>query len=310
MNLKIEKIEKYNIIIGFLLCILLLPGMVRADNDTVTINVGVATSAMIEVTPYIATFTSVIPGSEPDIPASLRFTITNVGSTNFTNMYVSVDVPTDSQEANNPLGTGVPANYYAGGFVVLMNDTMLTVSDQWKFVGRQEWNLTDKPSDYTVGDDVVAWGYFGNTSRQYFWDLKSNDTDGTCNQTGTQIRIKNWAVNGSAAAYNLETPSGDRTVHDMDTKVGENWGIFNAQANGPLANYCIAARTDCKRIFIYQWRQGDTLFDQCTDYWYIYNDATNKFKPNDQFYFNMTVWVPKGIPAGSTSSSILTVAAI
>ena len=304
MNLKIGKIEKYNIIIGFLLSILLLPGMVRADNDTVTINVGVATSAMIEVTPDTATFSSVIPGKEEYIPASLRFTITNVGSTNFTNMYVSMDTPTT--ETSNPLDTGNPAKYYAGGFVVLMNDTMLTVSDKWRFVGRQEWNLTDKPSDYTVGTDVLAWGYFGNTSRQYFWDLR-NGSDGTCNATGTQLRIKNWAVNGSAAAYNLGS---EATSHDMDTKVGENWGVFNTQAGGPLANYCIAARTDCKRIFIYQWRQGDTLFDQCSSYWYIYNDATNKFKPNDQFYFNMTVWVPKGIPAGSTSSSILTVAAI
>ena len=304
MKQKIGNIEKLKIVIVLLLTFISISSIALANPDTVTINVNVSEAAQIEVTPDTATFNQVTPGVDT-FPGSLRFTITNVGSTNFTQMYVSVNVPTT--ETSNPLGTSNPANYRAGGFVVLMNDTMLGSSDDWNFVGRQEWNLTDKPSDYTKDTDVVSWGYFGNNSKQYFWDLR-NGTEGYCNQTDARVRVKNWAVNGSAAAYDL---SSDATTYTLSGDSQQDWGVFtpDATAGNPLKDYCIAARTDCERFLVYQWRTGNSQLDTCTGYWYLYNDAVDKFKTNDQFYFNITVWVPKGIPAGDTSSSILTVTA-
>jgi len=294
---------KFLLIVIASLCALLLPSLVMAaTNDTVTINVNVSEAAQIEVSPDTATFNLVTPG-DVGFPNSQAFTITNVGSTNFSQMYVSMNVP--STETSNPVGTGNPSNYYAGGFVVLKNETDLTGGNNWRFVGRQEWNLTDLPSQYTPDTWTKAWGYFGNNSKQYFWDL-ANGTDGTCNSTGTPgtvLRIKNWAVNGTAAAYDLST---EATTHTINSNQ-EDWGIFDAETTGPLANYCVATWVNCTRIFIYQWDQTSP-FDQCGSEWYIYKDAA-KFKPNDQFDFNITVWVPKGIPAGDTSSSTLTVTA-
>jgi len=289
-----------------LLGVLSLPSIVLASaSDTVTINVNVSVYALIEVSPKTATFNQVTPGYEPDIPDSLAFTITNVGSVNFTQMYVAVNVP--GSEQTNPLGTGDVSKYFAGGFVVLKNETDLTTG-KWKFVGRQEWNLTDgKPEDYKGHESTwaQAWGYFGNVSRQYFWELV-NGTNGLCNGTSAVLNMKNYAVNGTADAY--VPNSGDYTPYTVDNTDNPDWGIINAENNGPLANYCIALRTDCTRIFIYQWKQGDSQLDSCTGYWYLY-DGPNEFAPNNQFDFNITVWVPKGIPAGDTSPSTLTITA-
>jgi len=304
---------KILLIIG-LLSALLLPSLVSAANDNVTISVNVSESAMIEVSPDIATFNQVLPGviafpGSDSSTSSKSFTITNVGSVNFTQMYVEVDIT--AGETSNPLGTGDPSQYYAGGFVVLKNESDV---DNWRFVGRQEWNLTEKPEPYIGHENAsaMAWGYFGNNSKQYFWEL-SNGTVGSgdgeyCNGTGTILRIKEWAVNGTAAAYDLYTTAADTITYEIDTNKAD-WGIFNAETSGPLANYCVATDKDCDRLYIYQWKQTNSQFDACTSTWYIFNEGEDKFNPDDQFDFNITVWVPKGIPAGDMSSSILTVTA-
>lgn len=288
-------------IIG-LLSALLLPTLALAASDDVTVNVNISISAVIEVNPSTATFNLVTPGTDT-FPGSLAFTITNKGSTNFTQMYATVNVP--STETTNPLGTGNPANYYAGGFVVLKNQTDLeSGTNDWKFVGRQEWNLTDKPSDYSKATWAKSWGYFGNESRQYFWDL-SNGTNGECNDTGAILRIKNTAVDGTAASYDLGSGATSITVDSAQL----NWGIANGEASGPLAGYCVAVNTACTKIYIYQWHQTDSQLDACTSSWYLYSDSVNKLKSDEQFQFNITVWVPKGIPAGDTSASTLTITA-
>jgi hypothetical protein len=300
---KISKVEKYDkkvVIVSLLLFLLLLPALALAATDDVEISVNVSISAVIEVTPATANFNLVTPGVD-SFPGSLEFTITNKGSVNFTQMYVSLDVP--AEETANPKVGGGAGAYRAGGFIVLMNETMLAAgSDNWRFVGRQEWNLTDKPSAYTPGTWAKAWGYFGNNSKEYFWDL-TNGTNGFCNATDTQLRIKEWAVNGSAAAYDL---SSDSQTYSSATAQAD-WAVYDALTSGPLAHYCVAARTDCQRVYIYQWDQGSQL-DQCSSTWYIYDDDT-EFTTNDQFDFNITVWIPPGIPAGDTSSSTLTVTA-
>jgi len=297
------KIKTLSILI-ILTGILLLPVLTFAADDTVTINVNVSLSAIIEVTPDTITFNQVAPGIVT-FPTSKGFTITNVGSTNFTQIYVSLDVWQTGEEDSSPLGTGVASDYYAGGFVVIKNETDLAGgagTNNWRFAGRQEWNLTKLPTYFTPDTWTVSWGYFGNSSRQYFWDLR-NGTDGTCNQTGTSLRIKEWDVNGSSAAYDLGS---DIQTGSFTAASGEEWGI-NTFSAGPLDGYCVATHQSCERIFIYQWDQTSN-FPTCSDAWYLYNDPT-KLKPNEQFDFNITVWVPKGIPAGTTSSSTLTITA-
>jgi hypothetical protein len=295
-------IKKIKILFGFIVSISLFSVTILAADDTVTINVNVSLSGIIEVTPSSVSFSEVAPGVT-SFPNSQGFTITNVGSTNFTQMYVSLDVWESGQEDSNPLGTGNPSNYYAGGFVVVKNETDLSGGNNWRFAGRQEWNLTEKPTDFSPDTWSVAWGYFGNNSEQYFWDLR-NGTDGSCNQTGTLLRVKEWAVNGSATAYDLGS---DAQTGSFGAASGEEWGI-NTFTAGPLNDYCIASHYSCERIFIYQWDQTAN-FPTCSDVWYLYNDQTTKFKPNDQFRFNMTVWIPKGVPAGDVSSSILRITA-
>lgn len=280
------------------LSIFLLPAIAMAQTDTVTINVNVSESAVIEISPDTATFNLVTPGVDT-FPSSLAFTIENKGSINFTTMYVSMNV--HSTETSNPLGSGNPSNYYAGGFVVLRNETDLAGGNNWRFVGRQEWNLTGKPSDYTPSASARAWGYFGNNSKQYFWEL-ANGSVGDCNDTGTILKIKEWALNGTAAAYDV---SSDAITHQVDT-AQLDWGIVDPEATGPLANYCVATRKDCERIYIYQWDQTSQL-SSCANEWYLWNDGD--FEPDEQLKFNITVWVPKGIPAGDTSASTLTLTA-
>ena len=310
---KIRNVEMLKIMFTFLFCLLALSGIAMAATDTVTINVNISISSAIEVEPATATFNLVTPGIDT-WPDSLAFTITNVGSTNFTTMYASVN--TYSTEIVNPLVDGVSTQYRAGGFVVLMNQTMLDASSSnWRFVGRQEWNLTSKPAAFVPDTDTQSYGYFGNNSKQYFWDLQngtntSEYVDSTsphiyyCNESGAEIRIKLYPINGSSSSYDL---SGGVTTYSSPSSQN-GWGIFNPASTGPLSGYCVAANWNCTHIFIYQWDQ-DSPFDQCSGEWYLYNDAENKFKTNDQWWFNMTVWVPKGIPAGDTSSSLLTITA-
>jgi len=296
-------------IVGLILILLstfIFSKIAMAATDTVTINVNISTYAQIEVNPSTATFNNVQPGAI-SFPNSLGFAITNTGSTNFTDIYTSMN--THSTETMNPVGTGNSKNYYAGGFVVLMNETMLDAgSDEWRFVGRLEWNLTEPPENYKRSDAdwSVAWGYFGNNSYQYVWDL-SNGTDGTCNSTGTQVTIKTWAVNGSTEAYDLSTGVSTITI----SPGGDSWAAGpDSTAGSPLNGYCVAANSSCDRIYIYQW-DWSTTFPACNNRWYLYHNTTaaDAFKPLDQVKFNITVWVPKGIPAGDTSQSTMTITA-
>ena len=298
------------VLILTLLSILALSGIAMAATDTVTINVNVSLSSAIEVDPSTATFNLVTPGVDT-WPDSLGFTITNVGSTNFTTMYASMN--THSTETNNPVDDGIASLYYAGGFVVLMNQTMLDASSSaWKFVGRQEWNLTSKPAPFVPDSETQSYGFFGNNSKQYFWDLQNGTNTseyvGTagdvhyCNETGAEIRIKLYPINGSDSSYQLGSG-----VVTMGLDSAQNgWGIFNAETSGPLAGYCVASNWNCTHIYIYQWNQ-DSPFDQCDAEWYLWNNGV--FETNDQWTFNMTVWVPKGIPAGDTSASTMTITA-
>ncbi|MEM0473615.1 MAG: hypothetical protein QXF88_02750, partial [Candidatus Aenigmatarchaeota archaeon] len=74
-------------------------------------------------------------------------------------------------------------------------------------------------------------------------------------------------------------------------------------SSGPLQEYCVYIYRDCSRIMIAQWDYNQTL-PACSARKYI---SRENFASGMIHTLNLTVLVPRGMPAGNTSNSILTI---
>jgi hypothetical protein len=264
---------------------------VLADvNDTVTIDVNVTATASIAVYPETLNWTSVATGAA----GGLKYlTVKNTGSLNVSNIYSYVD--TLVTESARPYGSSDPKAYSAGGVIAIKNESAAGYS----FAGRLEWNWTQDIPNHVWGavTSPTSWGYFRNTSNDYVWVL-GNGTAGRCNESSAQFSVETDVDLGTAAT---RTP--DNTF-SIITSAGDpqNWG-YASITTGPLTGYCVAAKTDCSKIYIYKYDKR-TNFTGCGGAFYL---QSGNLVPGSTTILSLDAWVPNGYPSGFLNQTVLTV---
>ena len=280
---------KYKSFVWFALAILSISSIAFAAEDTVTVDVNVATVAQLTVIPEILSWSDINPGTTGTVQS---LNIKNTGSVNLTYIYAYVDTLTD--EATRPYGYDDPLMYAAGGVIVFKNETY----DKFFFAGRLEWNWTEDVGndDLSAITSPVAWGFFKNTSYEYNW-LVGNGTDGFCNNTATQFAIEDDVDNGTVET---RTP----TTTDIVLQTGTDWGYFSInRASAPLYGSCVAAYYDCSKIYIYKYDKR-TGFASCGNSNYI---QVPPLVPFETHTLTLNVYIPLGIPFGNLNTSTFTV---
>jgi len=257
--------------------------------NTTTIALNVSAVAIMVITPTYVEWLNVPPGNNG---TAQSITITNKGSVNLTNIYASVN--SFALETTNPLFTGNPADYAAGSFLVLHNST----ESEYRFVNRMEWNYTDTLDNYVPTPGAVSRGFFKNITKEYLWDIV-DDSNGQC-------------LNTSEVIFKIKTVPDDGTNRDMSVNTVTGTGQANTTewstwtfSSGPLAGYCVAIYKDCTKIMIYQFDHNSSL-PSCPNLKYIQSGALT---PSSSHVMSANVYVPKGIPAGNTTQSTLTITA-
>jgi hypothetical protein len=268
--------------------------------DTSTIQVGITSTLQIDIYPSTLNWGSLAPGAEG---AFKNLTIENTGSVNVTNMYAYMDTLTveSGDPWRNANGQPYAVNFSAGGFLVMKNST--GGPGTYYYVGREVWNETQWIEGMTNEvTSLKAWGWYRNATAgqsdstgRYLWEL-GNGTAGRCNETGSQFKIETGEDRPSSRQL-------DPAEEALYVTGNGQWGIFNMTGNGPLANQCIAAYYDCTKLYIYKWDYRSP-FSSCDNKWYV---QAHELYPGEKKYTTVEVWIPFGLPAGSTSNGVLTI---
>ena len=294
----------------FLIPTLIIIGLIPVvfagnDTDTMTVDVSVLATTVINIMQNSLTWTNIETGEETSMEV---IDVKNVGSRNVTGMYGYVDTIDD--ETTNPTGSSTASDYAAGGVITFRKND--TGEDFW-FTGRLEWNYTDPTGIELISLPVgsQSWGWFHNTSYEYVWAMVNgseiNDTGG-CNSTDTVFRINKYNDNGTALTRDLTT--GANYVEGTFEEATPDWGLisFGAAAGSPLDGYCVAAYRNCTKLYIYKYDRrtsGNTDFDGCSNVAFL--NTTNATAPGYVQKINLNVRMPYGIPTGSMTQATLTI---
>ena len=265
-------------------------------SDTLTVDVNISSVGTIVVNPTSVSWIGINPGEDS---SSTSITIKNVGSKNVTNVYITSSTITD--ESTNPLPTGDPTAYSAGGLIFVVNSTLTNAAH----IGRLEWNLSEVLADETLdldsGTTNFSHGWYRNSSgNEYIWKIE-NGTNGFCNNTGAVFEIQSVPENVTDMSRDLS--SGTLSTCNAVT-TGTTWGVFTCD-DGPLEKYCIAAANTCDKIYIYK-NDYSTTFPTCSKREYL---TTDQIPPTGERYIDIFASVPYGMPAGDTNSATLTIVA-
>ncbi len=278
-------------LVFFAVTIVITVKPVLADvNDTVTIDVNVTQAAAITVWPDTLNWTSVSTGGVGGIK---YLTVKNSGSLNVSNVYGYVD--TLLSEPIRPYSLAYPKNYSAGGVLTIRNET----DTKYYFTGRIEWNWTQDIPNHNWGavTTPIAWGYFRNASNDYIWVL-GNGTEGGCNSSDAQFSIESDVDLGTTGT---REPLNTFTI---SASAGEplSWG-YTSVTSGPLVGHCVAASTDCQKIYIYNFDKR-SAFGGCGNAEYL---RSGNLVPGATIILSLDAWVPNGYPAGFLNQTILTI---
>jgi hypothetical protein len=268
--------------------------------DNVTVNISVGELAEITVNPINFTLIDVPVGTDT---SEVSFSIKNTGSTNITNIFAYSD--TIFVESESVVDTGDPTKYAAAGFVFIRNESSDGISAH---VGKLEWNTSTLESENLNLDPGTAKfgrGWYHNASNTWLWKVE-NGSNGTCNNTGTDFKIKEAPENGTSP-LNRDFTDGIVTTGTFDEQTA-NWSLFNM--GGTVLNYyCVAAYWNCTKIYIFKYDKrydAETNFDGCDNAAYM-REAI--LYPAQSIPFYLYGSVPKGTPYGLTTSNTLVLAA-
>lgn len=277
--------------------ILLSTIAVLAATDTFDVNVNISSFAQITVLPINFTWTGLNPGSDG---TTYNFSVTNTGSMNLTNVYISSDALSD--EAENPLGSGSAQYYAAAGLILVENETG---GGQFYHVGRQEWNisdiLADEVLDLAEATSNFAHGFYRNaTTGDFLWKLE-NGSANYCNNTGTVFKILRQPENTTQTYRDFSTGTVDSATFGTQ---GTNWATHTL-AVGALNGYCVATYKDCDRIYIYKYDKSGT-FPACSNSSYL---SSQTLVIGEKMEFKLYPSIPRGMPAGDTITGTITITA-
>ena len=290
------KMEMIVIFLGLVLflCLFSTMSFATVDEKNVTVNISIGAVAEITVIPSAINWTDVNPGHTGGVQ---YLDVKNTGSLNVSEIYAFVDTLTD--EVNRPYDSDNASDYAAGGIITLLNQSGYdSGADYYFFAGRIEWNWTDDVSNKNMSnfDSPVAWGFYRNTSYEFFWGV-GNGTGSLCNNSGTQFGIDDDIDVGTE---DTRTPE----ITDISYDGGDaDYGYFSiSRANSPLNKYCVAVSTDCTKTYIYKYdkRSG---FDTCSNAEYL---RVNNLQPGKVERIRIDVYLPYGTPNGIMNQSSLT----
>ncbi len=273
--------------------------LVLAQTDTVEVIVNVSTTIAIDILQVNVTWneSSIAPGSTS---ASRTIDVKNVGSVNVTNLYASI-----TYETNNPNGKNI-SNYYSGRFFALRNSTNAT----YYFVNRAEYNISYLPSGFTktAGVGNRSWGFFGNVSQNFMWELYNGSVGGdkgsllanfSCNATDAVLKVSATRDDGMGSQRTVATVG-------APTATAVDWAIFAPTASGIWNNYCVAAYWNCSYIVLYHYDYDIAGGGVCTNKRYLRQDVLT---PGAVESLQGRAFVEYGVPAGMAYGSTLTVTA-
>jgi hypothetical protein len=269
----------------------LIPAAVIAASNTTTINVSIQAVGRIALVPDFLNWSNVEPGTAG---GEQTVEIQNIGSINVTNIYAYFN--TLAVEASTPYGSDDASSYSSTGVIVMRNQS----ESNMYFNGRIEWNWTTTISNIDLSniDDPVAWGFFKNASHEYVWAI-GNGTGGLCNNSGVQFGIDDDIDDGTQSTRTPET-----TSFATPDNVGIDWAVFSIDRTGsPLEGHCVAVNTNCTSIYIYKYDYR-AQFPNCDIRGYIEDILT---PGGGSEILTLDAYIPKGIPDGNMSSSVMTV---
>jgi len=288
----------------FSMMLALSPVSLVAQNivDNMTLDINISQISSMEVLPGENAWFNTDPGGNGTI---MNLTIKNSGSTNMSGIYMSVN--TYWIETDNPLGKGNVSKYAASGFIVIRNETETL---EYFPLGRLEWNLTEimDTEVLNLGAGVTKWAhgwYRLSNGNEYLWKLENgtqtggNNLGSWCNTTDTNLVIKLNPENGTSYNRNLAVA----VATGSTDYANENWTFFYF-SSGPLKGRCAAAYYDCTRIYLYKYDMADG-FKECNSAAYL---TAKELAPGSRMTkIKIKPSIPRGIPAGDTKTSVLTI---
>jgi hypothetical protein len=262
-----------------------------AAYNTTTMNVSIQAVGLITLQPTFIGWWDLGPGSTG---GTQTVEIQNIGSINVTDIYAYYNTLT--VEPTRPYQSDDAASYASGDVIVMRNQS----ETKLYFNGRIEWNWTNIISNIVLTNvpNAVAWGFFKNVTNEYVWAI-GNGTGGFCNDTTAHFGIDDDIDTGVESTRTPEIT--DFTTPD---NVGADWSVFSIDRTGsPLYGHCVAVWVNCTKIYIYKYDYRGQ-FPNCNNRGYIEDVITPS---GETEILTLDAWIPKGLPNGNMSSTILTV---
>ena len=295
--------------------------------NATTVNVSVLSISSLTITPINLTWPILVPGNTN---FTYNIIVKNTGTVQLSKFYMTPSTLWD--EPGNPLNQNDPHLFASSGFIFVRNASNLTgggsgitgAAPKAFHVGRIEWNLTDIMVDevlslgagITNSPGVAAphntkfgHGWYRNaTGNELLWKVE-NGTRGWCNNSDTILAIKDDPENTSSQSRDFSlgvvlTPGSGLTFDAAN----RNWSIWSVNS-GELDGYCIAVNASCDFIYLYKYDMagmGWDAFPTCSQQAYLRSDILN---PGEEFTMSLDAAMPKGVPAGYTAISRLTITA-
>jgi len=299
---------KSNVLIILMLLGALI-GMASAtttENDA-TVSVTISSETFVNIDPDAFTWTGVNPGTQVGVDTNgyHAILIENVGSQNITKIWANA-----TYDTARPWGTGDPAAYNAGNFLMLTaNDT----DSHLYFVNRVEYNesgvLTYLKDPNGIMPPVgFSYGRFRNASNEYFWMIEAG-ADNKCNTTGDIFRV--GTVPHTRTQSGTTDFSGVADTELSLTTDATNNGWAYVAGSGATAGYCIAVKYNCGEVWFYHWNMDAPGAGACANAKYL-KSATGlgdgSLAPGAYIGANITLAVPYGVAKGQITG-VLTILA-
>ena len=306
------------LLLAFLLLLLVTSAFAAAPTNitatkSISITVEVRERTLVDIQPNSLSWTgsdAVDPGST-GVDKGVQ--IENIGSTNISYIWFNTTYPT-----TRPFGSGNPALYNPGNFVIIKRNT---TGSPYYFVNLVEYNET-RPIYLTLAGTCTTNGRFRMGGEEFFWCLDP-DVNGDCNSSAANFYIGKTAHNQSQTGtvdFSGSCDAGLTATGGNDCRTGtltgtaSNWGwgdviVGQNQANN---NYSIAVNQQCTTIHFYHWNKDEPGATSGTNIFaeYFVSPTQGILAPGGYTIGNVRVKVPYGTPVGTMSNGVLTVMAM
>ncbi|MGC9310103.1 MAG: hypothetical protein ACP5E4_00070 [Candidatus Aenigmatarchaeota archaeon] len=300
-----------------------MPAVMAVDvNDTETANISItiSTKTMVNIDPYLLTWSALEPGSIGNFSNEdngyFAIQIENIGSHNITHIWFNTTYPT-----SRPFATADADSYDAGNFVVIAEEpgggaTNTSCDALGKYSDFKYANLVEYPevrSLVYIKDDAGNmppqnrdYGRFRFADEEYFWMI-INETD--CQ--GKTFYIGN-TPHTEADTGTVDFTGSDKTTVTLGAVAESGWCYGTVGAGHNLTGYGVLVQNDtsgASRKVMLVWWNIDAL-DSGSVGTYFWNSTTDgNLVPGNSTAACIKVYIPYGVYEGTIKEGTLTVLA-